>query len=61
MPRIKKDVEIEDEKKDAYDIISEGIQRWCEIPGCRPKFHLEEARFIVDNLRNHGLLKIEKG
>ena len=58
MPRLKRnEYEQEDEKKDAYDIISEGIQKHCEIPGCRPKFHLDEARYIVDQLRSHNLLK----
>lgn len=58
MPRLKRD-EIEDgtEKKDAYDIIAEGIQRGCEIPGCRPKFHMDESRYIVEQLRNAGLLR----
>lgn len=58
MPRLKReDIEEDSEKKDAYDIISEGIQKWCEIPGCRAKFHLEEARYIVENLRKQNLLK----
>jgi hypothetical protein len=58
MPRLKQSENTEEkESQDAYDIISEGIQRFCEIPGCRPKFHLEEARLIVEKLRNAGLLK----
>lgn len=60
MPRVKKyDTEDESDSKDAYDIIAEGVQHFCEIPGCRPKFHLDEARYIVEKLRNAGLL-IEK-
>lgn len=58
MPRVKRnDYEQEEEKKDAYDIIADGIQKWCEVPGCRAKFHLDEARYIVDKLREQNLLK----
>lgn len=58
MPRLKRnEYEQDEQKKDAYDIIAEGIQKWCEIPGCRPKFHLDEARHIVGELRAAGLLR----
>lgn len=58
MPRVKRnDIEDDEDKKDVFDIISEGIQRFCSIPGCRPKFHLDEARSIVEELRRHDLLK----
>ena len=58
MPRLKRsEYEQEDQKKDAYDIISEGIQKECSIPGCRAKFHLDEARAIVEELRKYSLLR----
>lgn len=57
MPRLKRDEIETNEKKDAYDIIADGIQRACEIPGCRAKFHMEETRYIVEQLREAGLLK----
>lgn len=58
MPRVKRQESEEDtEKKDAYDIIADGIQKHCEIPGCRAKFHGEEARYIVAALQNAGLLR----
>jgi hypothetical protein len=58
MPRLKKNELDNDEgQKDAYDIVMEGIQKECSIPGCRPKFHLDEARAIVEELRRYNLLK----
>jgi len=57
MPRLKREEIEETESKDAFDIIAEGIQRFCEIPGCRAKFHAEESRSIVEKLRNAGLLR----
>jgi len=58
MPRLKRDeIDTGSDKKDAYDIIAEGIQKFCEIPGCRPKFHLEESRAIVEQLRSYGYLR----
>lgn len=59
MPRLKRnEYEQDDEKKDAYDIISEAVHgTTCAIPGCRPKFHLDEAREIVAKLKQYDLLK----
>lgn len=58
MPRVKKiDDEEVSEKQDVYDIIAEGIQKACEIPGCRSKFHMDEARYIVEKLRAARLLR----
>lgn len=56
MPRVKK-LEIEEEEKDAFDIIAEGLHANCGITGCRPKFHYDDARVIVIKLRDAGLLK----
>ena len=57
MPRLKRSEIDEPEQKDAFDIIAEGIQKGCDIPGCRPKFHMDEARYIVEKLREAKLLR----
>lgn len=58
MPRLKKnEVEFEDDAKDAFDIVAEGLHANCGITGCRPKFHYDDARVIIVKLRSAGLLK----
>lgn len=53
MPRLKR-IEVEAEEKDIYDDLQEILHSTCAIQGCRPKFHLEEARDIIEALKNRG-------
>lgn len=53
MPRQRR-IEIEEEEKDIYDDISEVLERNCGVPGCRPKFHIDDARDIIEALKARG-------
>lgn len=56
--RPKKDVEQEEiEESNISEVIANELQRWCSIPGCRPKFHLEESQKIVQILKSNNFLR----
>lgn len=38
------------------EIISDYLARHCDIPGCLPKWHLDDANMLINLLRQHDYI-----
>ena len=54
---------VEEDKKEnkPRDIIAQGIENDCDIPGCQVRFHLDVADEIIKSLDLGGYLIQSKG